>query len=111
MALSAALIAGGKRLRIVSIVFLICNLFLFLLSPSWLGIRMSPYKGLQTAMAFPGAEHLRLYNSPYTRIDAFTSPAVRFAPGISLRYLERLPDQIGFSIDGSEINAVTHDNG
>ena len=110
MALSAALIAGGKRLRIVSIVFLISNLFLFVLSPSWLGIRMSPYKGLQAAMAFPGAEHLRSYNSPYSRIDTFTSPAVRFAPGLSLRYLGRLPEQIGFSIDGSEINAVTHNN-
>ena len=111
MALSAALVASGKRLRIVSIVLLMFNLSLFVLSPSWLGIRMSPYKGLQIAMMFPGAEHFRIYNSPYSRIDTFTSPAVRFAPGISLRYLERLPEQIGFSIDGGEINAVTHDNG
>ena len=32
---------------------------------------------------------------------------MRFAPGLSLRYLDALPEQIGFSIDGGEINAIT----
>jgi hypothetical protein len=40
-------------------------------------------------------------------IDTFKSTAVRFAPGLSLRYLDTLPEQIGFSIDGSEMNAIT----
>jgi hypothetical protein len=68
---------------------------------------MSPYKGLQVGLKYPGAEHLKTYDSPFSRIDLFKSPAVRFAPGLSLRYLERLPQQIGFSIDGGDINAVT----
>jgi len=68
---------------------------------------MSPYKGLQVGLRYPGAEHLKTYDSPFSRIDLFKSPAVRFAPGLSLRYLEGLPQQIGFSIDGGDINAVT----
>lgn len=32
---------------------------------------------------------------------------IRFAPGLSLKYLEPLPEQIGISIDGSELYAVT----
>src|SRR3989338_9027881 len=70
--------------------------------------RMSPYKGLQVALKFPGAEHIRTYNSPYARVDTFKSPAARFAPGLSLKYLDPLPEQIGLSIDGGEINALTH---
>ena len=64
---------------------------------------MSPYKGLRIALRYPGAEHLKTYFSPYSRIDTFKSPAVRFAPGLSLRYLDTLPEQIGFSVDGGEI--------
>ena len=68
---------------------------------------MSQYKGLEMALKFPGAEHLKRYSSPFSRIDTFKSPAVRFAPGLSLRYLEPLPEQTGIAIDGGEINAIT----
>src|SRR3990170_4685205 len=60
------------------------------------------------ALNFSGAEHISTYNSPYSRIDTFKSPAARFAPGLSLKYLDPLPEQIGLSIDGGEINALTH---
>jgi hypothetical protein len=33
---------------------------------------------------------------------------VRFAPGLSLSYLDPLPEQIGISVDGGELNAVTN---
>lgn len=72
---------------------------------------MSPYKGLQVALKYPGSEHLRTYFSPFSRIDTFKSAAVHFAPGLSLRYLDALPEQIGFSIDGGEINAITQSDG
>jgi hypothetical protein len=51
--------------------------------------------------------HLETYYDPFSRLDLFQSPAVRFAPGLSLTYLDALPRQLGFSIDGSDINAVT----
>jgi len=107
LALSSSYIAGGKGIKIISILLISLALALFLLNPSLLNLRMSPYKGLEVALRYPGAQHLKTYYSPYSRIDVFKSPAVRFAPGMSLRYLEKLPEQIGFSIDGGEINAIT----
>lgn len=107
VALMAAFIAGGKRLKIISVILLSLTVSLLFVYPAFIHLRMSPYKGLQAAMQYPGAEHLKTYFSPYTRIDIFRSPAVRFAPGISLKYLDTLPEQIGFSIDGGEINAIT----
>jgi hypothetical protein len=102
------LILGGKKLKAISLFLNLLMLSILILHPPWMNPRMSPYKELQIALRYPGAEHLKTFYSPFSRIDLFKSPAVRFAPGLSLRYLASLPDQIGFSIDGGEINAITN---
>jgi len=107
VALSAAFIAGGKRLKLISSILILLNISLLFFYPAFINLRLSPYKGLQIALKYPGAEHIKTYYSPFSRIDTFKSLAVRFAPGLSLRYLDALPGQIGFSIDGGEINAIT----
>ena len=105
--LLAPLLLGGRVLRTISLTVIIVNLFIYLLQPGFVRLRISQYKGLQVALRYPGAGHLRTYNSPFSRIDTFRSPAVRFAPGLSLRYLDPLPEQVGFSIDGGDIGAIT----
>jgi len=107
IALTGSFVISRKRLKVISLSFILVNLSILLFQPSFTNIRMSPYKGLQLALRYPGAKHLRTYFNPFSRIDTFISPAVRFAPGLSLKYLDPLPDQVGFSIDGSEINAIT----
>lgn len=107
-ALLATLISGGKKLKTISVFFLLLNLAFFIINPSFINLNISPYKGLNTALKYPGAEHLETYYSPYSRIDTFKSPHVRFAPGLSLSYLDPLPEQVGFSVDGGEINAITY---
>lgn len=106
IALTGAFVIGGRKIRVVSALLVLLN-SLTLLFTGAIEPRMSPYKGLQLALKHPGAEHLKTFNSPFSRIDVFKSPAVRFAPGISLTYLEGLPEQIGLSIDGGETNAIT----
>jgi hypothetical protein len=108
IALLSPLILGGKKLKAISLILILLVLSMAILHPSWMAPWMSPYKELRVALRYPGAEHLKTYDSPFSRIDLFRSPAVRFAPGLSLRYLDPLPEQIGFSIDGGEINAVTN---
>jgi hypothetical protein len=90
-----------------SCVILIANLLFAYFHPQFIEPRISPYKPLEAALRFPGAEHLDTYYSPFTRVDIFKSPAVRFAPGLSFKYLRDLPDQTGISIDASEIFAIT----
>ena len=106
LALLGAFIIGQRRIKIAALCLIASNFFL-LIMPDIITPRVSPYKALQAALKFPGAEHIRTYNSPYSRIDTFKSPAARFAPGLSLKYLDPLPEQIGISIDGGEINALT----
>ncbi|MBI5049562.1 MAG: hypothetical protein HZC11_01470 [Nitrospirae bacterium] len=102
-----ALIAGRIRIKTLSVVFIAVSLFLIAAHPDFINIRISPYKALSLSLKYPGAEHLKTYYNSFSRIDTVKSPAIRFAPGLSLKYFNPLPEQIGLSIDGSEMNAVT----
>ncbi len=106
----ATFIYGGKSLKKVTLVLITFNIYLFIIHPSFININISPYKGLKLALKYPGAKYLETYYSSYSRIDTFKSPLVRFAPGLSLKYLNHLPEQIGFSIDCGNINAITNPN-
>jgi len=104
----AALIAGGKRVRVAALILIVVVAGAVLVRPAFLGIRLSPYKNLSLALKFPGARHLNTYYNSFSRVDTLESPAVRFAPGLSFSYLKPLPKQIGLSVDGSSMNAVTY---
>ncbi|MBI1920931.1 MAG: hypothetical protein HYS23_07590 [Geobacter sp.] len=106
-ALAAAFGYGGKYLKLVTVLFMAADLALFLHAPEFAKLRISEYKGLESAIRYPGAVHLKTWYTPFSRLDAFKSPAARFAPGLALSYLDRLPDQIGLSIDAGELTAVT----
>ncbi len=80
---------------------------LFFAPPTWLSFRLSPFKALPQAMKYPGAQHCLTRFNPISRVDVISSPAVRFAPGLSLLYLDPLPPQLGISVDGGELTAVT----
>lgn len=106
-AASASLFGGKKRYTIMAFLLMLFNIVLFVYEPSMLRLNISPYKGLKAALRYPGARVLETYISPYTRIDTFLSPAIRFAPGLSLKYMEPLPEQVGFAIDGGDLYAIT----
>ncbi|MBI4691214.1 MAG: hypothetical protein HY754_13265, partial [Nitrospirae bacterium] len=108
IALMGSFVVGGKRIKTMSSILIVINIFILVKGPDIIGLRMSPYKGLQIALQFPGAERMKTYFSPFSQLDIFKSPAVRFAPGLSLKYLEPLPEQTGISIDGGDVNAITY---
>ncbi len=107
LSLIGAFIAGKKNIRILSLLCLIGILLIGLFHPAFIRVKISPFKNLPLALQYPDSRHLKTYHSSYSRIDTFRSPAVRFAPGLSLKYLEPLPDQIGFAVDGNSINVIT----
>lgn len=104
---AATAIFGGWRLRLAASLLSVVTVVLLTLHPAAMKPRISPYKGLEAALRYPGAASLATYPTPFARIDTFVSPAVRYAPGLSLRYLDKLPEQIGISIDAGAVNAVT----
>jgi hypothetical protein len=107
LAATAAFVRGGKAVRFFSALLLGMELFLLLTQPAFMMPVMSAYKPLPFALNYPGARIMETRCSPYARIDIFQSPAVRFAPGLSLTYLDPLPPQTGVAVDGGDIHAIT----
>lgn len=79
--------------------------------PSFMDIRISPYKTLQNALMFPGSKILDTAWNSFSRIDVFESRAVRFAPGLSLNFQGRIPAQLGLAVDGGGLDAITEYHG
>ncbi|OGV98377.1 MAG: hypothetical protein A3I04_06965 [Nitrospinae bacterium RIFCSPLOWO2_02_FULL_39_110] len=83
-------------------------IFLF---PSFMEITISPYKGLPVSLRYPEAEIVKTRWDSFSRIDVVKSGAVKFAPGLSLKFQGELPEQIGIAIDGGTLTSITKFNG
>jgi hypothetical protein len=103
-----ALLAGDHwKSRTASLLLIAVNLAILFMHPQFIQPKISPYKPFSLALLFPGAAPLGTTYSSYSRVDLFTSPAIRFAPGLSFTYLEPLPMQTGLAIDAGDLHAIT----
>ena len=89
-------------------VLLAAEIVLFIAGPSWLAFHISDFKAMPVSLRYPGAKHLFTKWNAISRVDIIDSPAVRYAPGLSLLYSRNLPQQLGLLVDGSELSAITH---
>ncbi len=67
--------------------------FMFHDNGAMIHVRPSAYKSLSQMLKYPNTRISETAFSLKGRIDQVTSPYVRFAPGLSLKYTEKLPDQ------------------
>ncbi|MGH3946968.1 MAG: hypothetical protein ACRDSI_18300 [Pseudonocardiaceae bacterium] len=76
-------------------------------TPSWFEIRLSPYKPLSQLESVPDAQVLERRSSAAARIDVVSSSAIHSAPGLTLQYQGRLPDQSAVVLDGEIVLPLT----
>ncbi len=93
------------------LILIIIPISIIIISPSFMEISLSPYKGLQTALRHPDSEIVKTEWDSISRVDVIKSGAVRFAPGLSLKFQGELPEQIGLTVDGGSLNAITKFSG
>ena len=101
---------GKKNLKIVAGFFCLIIAFMMISPPPFVIPSISAFKEMSQALRYPGSRHVRTQHDSFSRIDIFESPAVRYAPGLSLKYQHALPRQLGCSIDGDQIMAITDAN-
>jgi hypothetical protein len=108
--IAAWLFSPKKFLGFKLLIFLLlaAEAVLFVTGPSWLSFHISDFKAMPVSLRYPGAKHLFTKWNAISRVDIIDSPAVRYAPGLSLLYGQNLPQQLGLLIDGGELNAITH---
>lgn len=76
-----------------------------------LSFRISEYKPLPFFLKQKGAALTRTLWDEKLRLDLFESPAVRYAPGLSLQFKGELPPQSGLSIEAERIYALARYSG
>lgn len=73
--------------------------------PFW-RVEVSPQRALPALEAFPEAERIASRPGPAGWVTAVTSPAFRYAPGLSLGFRGDVPNHIALLLDGDLVGAV-----
>ena len=107
-ALLAGIIIVPKSLRksftmIVFIFFAILSYLYF--NP--VELHLSEYKDLSKALNNPNTRILKEKNSPYGLIDVVSSPYIRYAPGLSIKYPGIISPSIGAFDNGNWAGPIT----
>ncbi|MFQ6124592.1 MAG: hypothetical protein ACE5R6_08320 [Candidatus Heimdallarchaeota archaeon] len=100
-----------KSHRCINALWLLILLLVLPFAQVLFPIHISPYKSLKIAQRYPNAELLDTQWNAFSRVDVIQSGYVRYAPGISLQYQQPLPDQIGVTVDGDTMTAITRYDG
>jgi MFS family permease len=97
--------AGPRSTQIAlaffSTVLLLASIYLVTpLGDRLIRVKPSPYKALSQVLQFPQTRIEQTVNNIRGRTDRVTSPYIRFAPGLSLRYQENIRQQEAAFRDG-----------
>ncbi|MEW6718736.1 MAG: hypothetical protein AB1345_14710 [Chloroflexota bacterium] len=78
--------------------------------PTWSGleVRISPYKGLSYALQYPEARVISQQWNAVSRVDVVSSAGIRSLPGLSYRYPQSPPPELGLFVDGDNLNPVVN---
>jgi hypothetical protein len=101
----------SPRRSMATITLFLTLLSLMIFKPEPLSITVSPFKALMIALSYPGAKIIHTQWDVASRVDIVQSGAVRFAPGLSLNFGKNLPAQVGITVDGENLTAVTRFTG
>ncbi|MGM0401626.1 MAG: hypothetical protein ACQEQT_10045, partial [Chloroflexota bacterium] len=114
-ALGVGLIFQAKRARGSSaapsswVALLICIAALLLAwsQPSWMALRISPYKSLSQVLRAPDTHLTYQAWNVYSRLDVVEGPGIHSAPGLSLNHKGGLPPQHGLTVDGGNLSSIS----
>jgi hypothetical protein len=95
--------ATGAASLLALVVLTVC----LLSRPTFLELRLSPYKALSDALRYPGTQHVWTRWDASSRVDLVRSPGIHSFPGLSYAYLGPLPTQDGLTFDGDDLSPIT----
>ena len=105
LGLLAGLFFTKKKITFLALIFSVSFLFFVPLD-----INLSKYKELNQALSYPDSVLLSTKYNSFSRVDVINSSFTRYAPGLSSEFKGILPEQIGITVDGANMNAITNLN-
>ena len=76
--------------------------------PTFLDIKLSPYKSLSYALLYPDAEPIFRRWNGFSRVDVVRSRSIRSLPGRGFQCTSQPPPQVGLTVDGNDLSPVSH---
>lgn len=104
-------LAESRRTVVVIVAAAAALVGISVLVPRSFELNLSPYKGLEGALRFPGAEVVATDWDHGTRIDLVRSDGIRSLPGLSLTYAGDPPIQDGLTFDGDDLSPLPRGSG
>ena len=103
---ASSVLAGASR--IVQGALLVVLVLAAFRTPSFLQIRLSPYKGLSYLLQYPDAELIFQRWNGFSRVDVVGSASIRGLAGSGFRCSAEPPPQRGLTVDGDDVNYIHH---
>ena len=103
----------GRQKQWLALMIILSIAMLVSIPGNWLSPRMSEYKGLAQMLQVKDASIMSSHSSPSTRLDVVKSPFIPFrnAPGLSLKSMATVPEQLAVFRDGDEMTTIDHVEG
>ncbi|MGD9001749.1 MAG: hypothetical protein PVF04_03715 [Anaerolineae bacterium] len=95
-------------LRIAQVTLIALLVLAALRPPAFLEIRLSPYKTLSYALQYPDARLIFQRWNGFSRVDVVRSKSIRGLPGSGFRCSAQPPPQLGLTVDGDDLNTISH---
>lgn len=96
-----------NRFTLVNIFSLILIITLIIFTPKFFKIRMAPQKTLSQLLYFPDSKILLAGWNAFSKVDVIESDKIHSAPGLSLKFPDPPPKQLGITIDGDNLTPIT----
>lgn len=97
---------ANREYKVYQIGATLAILLIFMLFSHHFSFKISDYKPLSFYLKQKDAAIEKTLWDEKTRLDLFHSPAIRYAPGLSLKFSGIIPDQMGLSLDAEKISAL-----
>ena len=94
--------------RLIQLALALVLLLAALHPPSFLHIRLSPYKSLSYALLYPDAELVSRRWNGFSRVDVVRSASIRSLPGRGFVCPGEPPVQLGLTVDGDDLSPISH---
>lgn len=82
-------------------------IFLFSYAENFYSFPVNPYKSLFTLLRYPHSQILEKRENSFARLEVVESEGVKYAPGLSLNFSGKIPEQLGMVTDGDGLSAIT----
>ncbi|MEA2021440.1 MAG: hypothetical protein U9N08_03075 [Candidatus Caldatribacteriota bacterium] len=80
---------------------------LFINAENFYSFPVNPYKSLFTLLRYPQSKTIERRENSFSRLKVVESDGVKYAPGLSLNFSGKIPEQLGMITDGDGLSAIT----